>query len=173
MKGLMVFAAFIDRVNHVVGFLASFLIPILVFITITDVSLRYLFHAGSVAFQELEWQLYAANFILAAAWVMIKDGHVRIDIIYSNISARKQAAINLIGVFLFCIPFCLIVIWSSWPFFMNAWAIREGSPDPGGLPAWYVLKATIPVAFGLVLFQGIAQAVKAFMTLIDRKEMPS
>ncbi|MBN1104809.1 MAG: TRAP transporter small permease subunit [Deltaproteobacteria bacterium] len=173
MKALKVLVGLIDGINKVVGFVATVFILVLVLITMTDVSLRYLFRAGSVAFQELEWHLYAANFVLAAGWTMLKDGHVRIDILYNMASPRKRAAIDFVGVFLLCIPFCLIVIWSSWPFFVNAWSIREGSPDPGGLPARYILKAMIPLGFSLVLLQSFSQAIKFFFTLTGREDQIS
>jgi TRAP-type mannitol/chloroaromatic compound transport system permease small subunit len=161
---------FIDGVNQITGFASALFIPALVLITIIDVALRYLFHAGSVAFQELEWHLYAANFVMAAGWTMLKDGHVRVDILYSVVSPRKKAAIDFFGALVFCIPFCLMVLWSSWPFLSNAWIIREGSPDPGGLPARYILKAMIPVGFGLILMQSVSQALKSFLVLSGGEE---
>ena len=170
MRFLLPVSTWIDKINEKFGYASAFLILFLVFVTATDVTLRYLFRAGSVAFQELEWHLYAANFIMAAGWTMLKDGHVRIDILYNRLSSKKQALIDLVGTFLFCIPFCLIVIRTSWPFFLNAWSIGEGSPDPGGLPARYLLKATIPAGFGLVLFQAFSQAVKAIMILRGKEE---
>jgi len=173
MNVLKALAVFIDRINKIVGFVAAVFIVALVLITITDVTLRYLFHAGSVAFQELEWHLYAANFVLAAGWTMLKDGHVRIDILYTIASPRKRAAIDFIGVFVLCIPFCLIIIWSSWPYFINAWSIRECSPDPGGLPARYILKAMIPLGFSLVLLQAFSQAIKSFFALKGREDLIS
>lgn len=171
MRFLLPVSAWIDKVNEKFGYASAFLILVLVFITATDVTLRYLFHAGSVAFQELEWHLYAANFIMAAGWTMLKDGHVRIDILYNRLSPRKKALIDLVGVFVFCLPFCLIVIRTSWTFFWNAWVIQEGSPDPGGLPARYLLKATIPAGFGLVAFQALSQALKAVMVLRGKGEI--
>jgi TRAP-type mannitol/chloroaromatic compound transport system permease small subunit len=170
MKPLKTLTRFIDGVNHVTGFAAALFIPALVLTTIMDVALRYLFHAGSVAFQELEWHLYAANFVMAAGWAMLKDGHVRVDILYSVLSPRKRAAVDFFGALLFCIPFCLMVIWSSWPFLMNAWVIREGSPDPGGLPARYILKAMIPLGFGLILVQSVSQVFKSLFALTGGEE---
>jgi len=170
MNALKALTNVIDGINKVMGAVATLFILLLVLVTMTDVTLRYLFRAGSVAFQELEWHLYAANFVLAAGWTMLKDGHVRIDILYNRGGPRKRAVIDLLGVFLLCIPFCLIVIWSSWPYFINAWSIREGSPDPGGLPARYILKAMIPLGFSLVLLQAFSQAVKSFFTLTGKED---
>lgn len=170
MKFLRQVVIITDRINEKVGMVAAFLCAVLVLITVTDVTLRYLFHAGSVAFQELEWHLYAANFIMAAGWTMLRDGHVRIDILYNRLVPRKKALLDLIGVVIFCIPFCLIVLWTSWPFFMNAWSIGEGSPDPGGLPARYILKAMIPAGFGLILLQSVSQAIKSIFTLAEKEE---
>lgn len=171
MRFLLPVSAWIDKVNEKFGYASAFLTLFLVLVTATDVTLRYLFRAGSVAFQELEWHLYAANFIMAAGWTMLKDGHVRIDILYSGLSPQKKALIDLLGILIFCIPFCLIVIVTSWTFFFNAWVIGEGSPDPGGLPARYLLKATIPAGFSLVLFQAFSQLVKAFMALRGNEDV--
>ena len=171
MKFLEPVVMWIDIINEKIGIVASSLALFLVLITVTDVTLRYLFHAGSVAFQEMEWHLYAANFIMAAAWTMLRDGHVRIDILYNRLNPKKKAVIDLVGVLIFCIPFCLIILWTSWTFFTNAWIIGEGSPDPGGLPARYILKATIPVGFGLILFQSISQAIKSVYTIFGKKEI--
>ncbi len=170
MAALRTLSSAIDRVDEVVGEASSWLVLFLVLVTITDVSLRYLFHAGSVAFQELEWHLYAANFLIAAGWTMLRDGHVRIDIFYSRFGSRGQALVDLLGTLLFCIPFCIVVILAARPFFLNAWSIGEGSPDPGGLPARYILKAAIPVGFGIVVVQSISQVLKALFVLTGKEE---
>ena len=173
MKGLRRLAHAIDKISSVAGEASSWLVFLLVLITTTDVIMRYFFSAGSVALQELEWHLYAANFIIAAGWTMKNDQHVRIDLFYQHFGPKTKAAVNLIGAIIFCIPFCLIVIWAAWPFLMNAWEVRESSPNPGGLPARYILKAFIHLGFGLILLQSISEVVKSFLTIAGDEEYTS
>ncbi len=109
-----------------------------------------------MAVQELEWHLFAVMFLIAAAYTLKHDRHVRVDVFYSRFSPRLKAWINLFGSIVFLIPFCLITVWASWNFVLNSFRIGETSPDPGGLPARYVLKAVIPLSFILILLQGIS-----------------
>jgi TRAP-type mannitol/chloroaromatic compound transport system permease small subunit len=129
--------------------------------------MRYLFQIGSVALQELEWHLFAIIFLLGAAYTFKHDGHVRVDILYRShkFNDRQRAYIDLAGSVVFLIPFCLLIIFSSWPFVANSFSMLEGSPDPGGLPYRFLLKACIPLAFALIMLQGIANALQAFLYL--------
>lgn len=170
MKFLCVIVNIIDKINDKTGEVVSWLALLLVLITVWDVTLRYLFHSGSVAFQELEWHLYAINFLIAAGWTLLKGGHVRIDLFYIRMGNKHKALVDLIGALLFCIPFCLLVIWAGWPFFFSSLSIRECSPDPGGLPARYVLKAMIPIGFALIALQAISEAIKSYFTLSGKEE---
>lgn len=142
-------------------------VPLMVGVIVYDVGMRYLFQIGSVALQELEWHLFAILFLLGAAYTFKHDGHVRVDILYrsKNLSDRQRAFIDFFGGLLFLIPFCLLIIISSWPFVENSFSMLEGSPDPGGLPYRFILKACIPLGFALILLQGIANTLQAFLYL--------
>lgn len=142
-------------------------VPLLMCVIVYDVSMRYLFQIGSVALQELEWHLFAILFLLGAAYTFKHDGHVRVDIFYRSkkMSDRQRAYIDIAGGLLFLIPFCLLIIVSSWPFVANSFSMLEGSPDPGGLPYRFLLKATIPLAFALIMVQGIASVIQSFLYL--------
>ena len=170
MKFLRAIVNFSDRLNEKTGEVVSWAALVLVLVTVWDVTLRYVFHAGSVAFQELEWHLYAINFLVAAGWTLLKGGHVRIDILYIRMGDKQKAIVDIIGTFLFCIPFCLLVIWAGRPFFTSSFSIREFSPDPGGLPARYVLKAMIPIGFALIALQAISEAIKSYFTLSGKEK---
>ena len=159
----------IDAINDRVGKWVGWLTLLLVLITVYDVIMRYFFRAGSVAIQEAEVHLFAMNFLLAAGWTYLNDGHVRVDILYLRFAPKIKALIDLLGSLLFCIPYCLLVIWAAGPFVMDSWAIREGSPNPGGLPATYVLKAVIPVAFFLIAVQAFSQAIKKIIFLTGKE----
>ena len=145
------------------------LVPALMLLVVYDVAMRYLFQSGSVALQELEWHLFGLIFLLGAAYTLKHDDHVRVDIIYQSrvMNERRRALVNVIGGLLFLVPFCLLIISSSWPFVHNAWEIGEGSPDPGGLPYRFLLKAAIPLGFGLLLLQGIADICRHLAILLD------
>ena len=112
------------------------------------------------AYFEGQWYLFSAVFLLAAAWALREGSHVRVDVLYGRLSPRGQAWTDFLGSVLFLIPFCLLLLWATWPSVAESWAIRELSPDPGGLPR-YPIKALVPAAFLLLLLQGIAEAIKA------------
>lgn len=114
----------------------------------------------SNAFLEGQWYLFSAVFLLAAAWGLRENAHVRVDVLYGRLGERGQAWIDLAGSLLFLIPFCALMLWATGPSVAESWAVREVSPDPGGLPR-YPLKALVPTAFVLLLLQGVAEAIKA------------
>ncbi len=166
MKFIGLIVRMIDGLNNRVGIIISWLSTVLVLVVCYDVFTRYFLRKSSVAVQELEWHIFAVLFLLAAAYTLKVDSHVRVDVFYTLLPPRGQAFINLIGSLIFLIPFSILVIWTSKGFISMSWAIQEISPDPGGLPFRYALKAMIPAGFVLVLLQGIALSLRSFCTLI-------
>jgi TRAP-type mannitol/chloroaromatic compound transport system permease small subunit len=156
----------IDAINIKVGKTVSWFTFLLVLITIYDVLMRYVFKAGTIWIQEAEWHLFAANFMLAGGWTLLRDGHVRVDLFYAKFNPKTKALIDLLGTIVFLLPFCALIIWASMPFVIASWSMLEVSPDPGGLPALYLLKTVIPVTFFLIGIQGISQLIKNFYVLI-------
>ena len=148
----------IENLNERVGRATAVLTLFMVIMTVLDVFLRYLFRAGSVAVQELEWHLFSAIFLLGAACTLKHDGHVRVDVLYRSrrVSDDLRRAIDMAGIVLFLMPFCALVVWASIPFVYDAWAHGEISPDPGGLTHRWAVKAFIPVGFSLLFLQGLA-----------------
>lgn len=157
---LLTLSRWIDRTNDRVGEALSWLTALMVIVTTCDVFLRYVFNNSFVFIQELEWHLFALLFLVAAGYTHLKGGHVRVDIFYARLSPRRQALVDLVFGFLFLFPTCFLLIKSSLPFVANSWAVLEGSPDPGGLPARYLLKAAIPLGFTLIGLQGISESIK-------------
>ena len=151
-----------DKIGHLVGWLTT----LMVLIVFYDTVMRYAFNKGNVALQELEWHLFAIVFLIGAAYTLKEKAHVRVDILYVNLSEKTKAWIDFLGVFIFLIPFSVMVILSTKGFIMNSWAIREISPDPGGLPARYILKTMIPLGFSLLIVQGLSEAAKNFMVIM-------
>ncbi len=161
------FATRIETLNEWVGRATAWLVLGLVLLVCYDVAMRYLFQAGSVALQELEWHLFAAIFLFGAAYTLKHDEHVRVDLLYqaSWMNDRRRAWVNLCGTLFFLLPFCLLIIYSAWPFVMQAYQWGESSPDPGGLPYRWLLKAVIPLSFTLLALQGLAYTVRCLETL--------
>ena len=135
-----------------------------------DVAMRYFFQQGSVALQELEWHLFALIFLLGAAYTLKHNNHVRVDILYQShyLSDKHRALINILGTLFFLLPFCILILFTAWPFVENAYYYQEGSPDPGGLPYRYLLKGSLLISFGLLILQGIAELLRN--TLIFTKQ---
>ena len=152
----------IEVISEWTGRLAAWLVVAMVLLVCYDVAMRYLFQAGSVALQELEWHLFGLIFLLGAAYTLKHDEHVRVDVFYQSrwMSAKRRAWVNLLGALLFLIPFAVLVIYSAWPFVVNAYNYGEGSPDPGGLPHRWLLKGAIIVGFILLTLQGIAMTIR-------------
>lgn len=159
----------IDRLNGWIGRMTGWLLLAMIFVGALGAILRY---AGqplglSVSLNALgegQWYLFSAVFLLAAAWALREDAHVRVDVLFGRLSPKKKAAIDLAGTILFLLPFCVLMLWATWPAVMDSWAVREGSPDPGGLPR-YPVKALVPIAFALLFLQGISQSIKATVVL--------
>ena len=162
----------IDTLNEAIGRAASWLVLAMVLLICYDVTMRYFFHQGSVALQELEWHLFALIFLLGSAYTLKYDNHVRVDILYQShyLSNEHRALINIFGILFFLLPFCVLILITTWPFVENAYYYLEGSPDPGGLPYRYLLKGSILVAFTLLILQGLAELLRNYL-ILTKQEM--
>ncbi len=154
------FSKTIDRISAAAGWLSSWLLLGMVFLGAFNSVARYLdrwtgLGLSSNTYIELQWYFFAALFLLSAAYTLQSDSHVRVDVLYGRLSDRGRAVINVAGTLLFLLPFCVMMLITSWPTVSNSWAILEQSPDPGGL-ARYPIKTIIPIAFFLLLLQGLA-----------------
>ncbi len=166
MNALQQLSRWIDTLNQWVGRGVAWVTLGLVLVVFVDVVMRYLFNTSFVFTQELEWHLFGFIFLMGAGYTLLHDGHVRVDIIYQRVGFKSRAWINLMGVILFLIPGCIMVITTSWKFAMTAFTILEGSPDPGGIPFRFVLKACLPVGFSLLLLQGISLGIHSLMQIL-------
>ena len=158
----------IDALNLWVGSAVSWVSGLVVVVVFSDVVMRYAFNISFVFTQELEWHLFAFIFLMGAGYTLLKDGHVRVDIFYQRGSPKTKAWINLVGVIFFLIPGCYLIISTSLLWVHSSWSVMEGSPDPGGIPYRYVLKACVPVGFSLMLLQGISLGLKSLMTILGK-----
>ncbi len=173
MNFLKKISQFIDALNEKTGLFAAWLTSLMVITVVYDVIMRYGFKKGNIAVQEMEWHIFAVVFLIGAAYSLKKDAHVRVDIFYTKLSTKKKAWIDLLGTFIFLIPFSIMVIYSTSNFIESSWAVREVSPDPGGLPCRYILKAMIPAGFVLLILQGISQAIKNILVITGKESKVS
>jgi len=160
----------INSINEWVGRTASWLTLILVGVVCFDVVTRYLFNDTAAWIMELEWHLFALIFLLGAGYAFKHDKHVRVDLFYSNFSKRDKAWVNLIGGIAFLVPWCIIVIIYSFDFGLDAYQMGEKSPDPGGLPARWVIKFAITIGMTLLLLQAIASILGAIQDIQNTEE---
>lgn len=155
----------IDRINQTIGKATSWLTLLLVLVIVVDVSLRYAFSITSAASFELEWHLFAIIFLLGAAYTFQQDRHVRVDVFYDRFSERSKAWVNLIGTFFLLLPFCVVTAYESFSFVRSSYELKETSPQPGGLPATWVIKSVIPLGFMLLALQGVSVILTSIKTL--------
>ena len=160
----------IDTINEWAGRIIAWLTSILVIFMCYDVLMRYFFNQTSIWITELEWHLFALIFLIGAAYTLKHDAHVRVDVFYTKFNPTKKAIINILGTIFFLIPFCLIIIKSSFSYAEMSFNIGERSPDPGGLPARYIIKGSITFGFGLLLIQAIGEVIKSSLILIESRE---
>lgn len=167
MNFLKSYIKIINKINEKIGNAVSWLTLLLVLIVCYDVISRYLFMQGSAALQELEWHIFAIIFLMAAAYTLKIDEHVRVDVFYTKFTVKRKAWTNLLGSALFLIPFCIIIIIFSNDFVLTSFRLNEMSPDAGGLPARYILKAFIPLSFFLLLLQGISLVFQSLLIILE------
>jgi TRAP-type mannitol/chloroaromatic compound transport system permease small subunit len=133
--------------------------------------MRKAFSVGSNAYLEIQWYLFAAVFMLGVGYVMLKNAHVRIDFISSQLSKRTNALIDAIGIVVFTIPLSIIMIDLGWPLFHRAWVSGEMSQNAGGLIRWPVM-LLIPAGFAVLLLQAFSELVKRIAFLRGLRAEP-
>lgn len=165
-------ARMLDLVVEHAGRLASWTGFALVLVMAFNVLLRYLFHTGSVAMQELEWHLMAPVSLLCMAYAIKHEGHVRVDILYGRFPPRVKQVLEVVAC-LAAVAFSAIIIKLSWGYVMQSYLIGEKSPDPGGLPYRFILKSMIPLGFLLLLVQSLAATLRALMPFLGGTVPPA
>jgi TRAP-type mannitol/chloroaromatic compound transport system permease small subunit len=152
-------SAFIDRLNERVGKLVYWLVLAAVLISAGNAIVRKLFNASSNAYLEAQWYLFAAVFLLSAGYTLLKNEHVRIDVIAGRLSRRAQAWIDVFGTLFFLMPMALAFIWLSWPIVVRTYVHGEISTNAGGLLIWPA-RLLVPIGFTLLTLQGFSELVK-------------
>ena len=165
MQAIAFFVRAIDALNEAVGRVAAWLTLATVLICAVVVLMRYAFSAGFVWLQELFVWTYACVFMLGAGYTLLHDGHVRVDIFYARAGPRARAIVNLVGVFLFLLPWIALTAWMSVPYVKASWALGEESGQSDGMPGLYLLKSVLLVFCVLLGLQGLALAGRSILTL--------
>ena len=158
---LLGLARLIDSFNAHLGKACAWLSLFLVLGTATVVVLRYGFGIGATALQEAVLYAHALIFMGAAAWVLQRNGHVRVDIFYQRFNSRRRALVDSLGTLLFLLPVCLFLGWTSWDYVSNSWSTLEGSSESGGLKFVYLQKSIILVLVVSLLLQGVSDLIKS------------
>lgn len=159
MKALLRASRIIDRVNEAVGKAIMWLVLAAVLVSAVNAVVRKSLNVSSNAWLELQWYLFSAVFLLGAGYTFLRNAHVRIDFISSRLTARARSIIDVVGIVVFLIPLCVLMIDMSWPLLARAWASGEMSQNAGGLIRWPVY-LLVPVGMGLLLAQAVSELIK-------------
>ena len=154
----------IDAMNQGIGLIAEWMVLLSCLISAGNAFSRYAFNISSNAWLEIQWYMFGAVVMLGTSYTLKKNEHVRVDIVYANVSTRRQIGIDIFGFILFMLPATIIMAYLSWPIFYNSWHMSEVSSNAGGLIRWPV-KLLLPVGFTLMAFQGVSEIIKRVAAL--------
>jgi TRAP-type mannitol/chloroaromatic compound transport system permease small subunit len=164
-RGIERIAAVLDALAERTGHAVSWLTLGVVLATVIVVVMRYALGQGLIWLQESVNWMHSLVFMLGAAYTLKADQHVRVDVFYREMSARRKAIIDLAGIALLLLPLCAYLIVESWQYVATAWRIGERSREAGGLPMLYLLKTVIPLMAVLLAIQGVSMALRAILRL--------
>jgi len=157
----------LERLNIVLGRVTAWMTVLMVVVTFVIVVMRYAFDSGWIWLQESVTWMHAAVFMLAAAYTLARDEHVRVDVFYRGFSPQKKALIDALGAALFMIPFCAFLVWSSLDYVGVSWSIQESSREAGGLvfPFPSILKTLIPIMAVTLMAQAVVMLARSIVTI--------
>ena len=170
MKILLAFSRAVDWLNTQFAVVANWMVLLACLISAGNAASRYLFSESSNGWLEIQWYMFAAMVLLGAPYTLKMNEHVRVDLVYSMVSERTRIWIDIICGFLFLLPICVILVYFTWPWFVDSWRINETSTNAGGLIRWPV-KLLLPVGFALMALQGISEIIKRIAALEHVIEM--
>ncbi|EGP10026.1 TRAP dicarboxylate transporter, DctQ subunit [Bradyrhizobiaceae bacterium SG-6C] len=153
---------FIDLVGRAISWLAL----VVAVVMGANVFLRYGFSIGEIWAQELEWHILVPLTLVGMSYALRHGEHVRVDVLFANFSARNKLAVDVASAVI-CMIFSALVVYLSIAFVKQSWAMGEGSPNPGGIGALYVMKAMVPLGFALLFLQSLAQAIQNGLAWAD------
>lgn len=172
MNALLALSRGIDRLNEIIGKTVMWAILVAILISAANALVRKIFSTSSNAWLEAQWYLFGASFLLAAAYTLKQNEHIRIDIVYGMFSRRVQHWIDLMGHTLFLLPFSLLMVYYLWPYTMKSFNSGEMSSNAGGLIIWPA-KALLLVGFILLVLQAISEIIKKIAVMRGDIEDPN
>src|SRR5262245_9218176 len=161
----------IDAINDKFGVIAIYLVLISCLISTGNAVSRHFLGLRSNAWLEIQWYRFAAMVLLGGPYTLKVNEHVRVDLVYASVSERTRTWIDILGGLFFLLPICLILIYFTWPFFLDSWRINEASQNAGGLVRWPV-KLLLPVGFALMALQGVSEIIKRIAAIRNRTHLP-
>ncbi len=186
MSAALAIIRVIDGLNRRLGIIAIYLVLFSALVSAFNAAFRYstgalmwlerhvgggvfgwmidVYRQNSNVLSESQWYMFAGMVMLGGAWTLKVNEHVRVDLVYGSVSERTRTWIDLLGGLFFLLPMCLMMVYFTWPWFVDAWVTNEGSNNAGGLMRWPV-KLVIPVGFGLMALQGISEIIKCVLAL--------
>ena len=159
MKLLLGLSRAIDALNEQVGKLTYWLILAAVLISAGNAIVRHSLNISSNAWLEIQWYLFSFIFLFCAGYTLLHNQHVRIDVISGQLSGRARAWIDIFGTVFFLLPMAIVIMWLSWPVFLDAYRSNEVSTNAGGLTVWPG-RLMLPVGFFLLVLQGVSELIK-------------
>lgn len=135
-------------------------------VILVSVISRYLFSAGSVTMEEIQWHLSSAVWLIGLSYAFVHDSHVRVDVIHERLPLRRRAWIELLGLLLLALPFLLIGVYMGWPYFHESWLQGEVAQSPAGLPYRWALKFFLPLAFALLVVAAVSRLLRCTALLL-------
>ena len=169
MKSLLSLSRAIDALNERLGYVANWLVLMSCLISAGNAFSRYAFGVSSNAWLEIQWYMFAGMVMLGTSYTLKRNEHVRVEIVFSNLSTRRQIGVDIFGAIFFLLPATLIMAYLSWPIFYNSWMENEVSANAGGLTRWPV-KIFIPLGFALLSLQGMSELIKRWAMLTGHME---
>ena len=171
MDALLALSRAIDAFTERVGRLVYWLVLVVVLISAANATVRKLFNYSSNAYLEIQWYLFSVIFLFGAGYTLLRNDHVRIDIIQGRLSPRTQNWIDVLGIVLFLMPMSFIILWLSWPLFLDSLHRHEVSTNAGGLLIWPA-RLMVPIGFALLIVQAVSELIKRIAFLQGRIRDP-
>jgi len=167
VNAMLALSRAIDAITERVGRVVYWLVLIVVLISAANAIVRKLFNYSSNAYLEIQWYLFSVIFLFGAGYTLLRNEHVRIDIISGRLSARAQNWIDVVGIVLFLWPMSFVIMWLSWPLFVDSLARHEVSSNAGGLLIWPA-RLMMPIGFALLIMQSVSELIKRIAFLRGR-----
>lgn len=158
-------AGIMDAVTVQFGKVAAIVTYLLLALILAHVTMRYVFRLSLIRVEELQWHLYAVSFLLGLGYTYVRDAHVRVDLFYETMSSTMKAWVNVTGVLVLVLPFCIIIGYFAFEYFEASLRSGERSQQPGGLPARYVLKFFLVLGLGVLAWQSVSVALRSIYVI--------